>query len=382
MIDSKWGGKSESIAVTMSTEQACFSRDALSKALYTRLFDFLVDCVNKAIQKDQEDFNIGVLDIYGFEIFQRNGFEQFCINFVNEKLQQIFIELTLKAEQDEYVQEGIQWTPIEYFNNKVVCDLIESKLNPVGLMSVLDDVCATMHAKGEGADQTLLQKLQGQMGSHEHFSSWSQGFIIHHYAGKVSYDVSGFCERKRDVLFNDIIELMQSSEFPFIRALFTENLEAEKRGRPSTASTKIKVVLRQCDGGLQRRGAVTADPLCCSGRQPLHEPLHDDLLHRRLRPSCAPGLQPPRRGVPQPLRVCKRPVVGPHRGLAKPPPVILRSQTQPIHHRLSYVHVPVACCWGKPQGRSLRLPCEQRWAVRASKAFSAGLNIIRIYILF
>uniref|UniRef100_A0A8C3ARL7 Myosin IEb n=1 Tax=Cyclopterus lumpus TaxID=8103 RepID=A0A8C3ARL7_CYCLU len=211
MMDSKWGGTTESIAVTLSTEQACFSRDALSKALYTRLFDFLVDCVNKAIQKDQEEFNIGVLDIYGFEIFQRNGFEQFCINFVNEKLQQIFIELTLKAEQDEYVQEGIQWTPIEYFNNKVVCDLIESKLNPLGLMSVLDDVCATMHAKGEGADQTLLQKLQGQIGSHEHFSSWNKGFIIHHYAGKVSYDVSGFCERNRDVLFNDIIELMQST---------------------------------------------------------------------------------------------------------------------------------------------------------------------------
>ncbi|XP_070767505.1 myosin IEb [Enoplosus armatus] len=240
IMDSKWGGKTESISVTLNTEQACFSRDALSKALYTRLFDFLVDCVNKAMQKDQEELNIGVLDIYGFEIFQRNGFEQFCINFVNEKLQQIFIELTLKAEQEEYVQEGIKWTPIEYFNNKVVCDLIESKLNPPGLMSILDDVCATMHAKGEGADQTLLQKLQGQVGSHEHFSSWNKGFIIHHYAGKVSYDVSGFCERNRDVLFNDIIELMQSSEFPFIRALFPENLEAEKRGRPSTASSKIK----------------------------------------------------------------------------------------------------------------------------------------------
>ncbi|XP_051271779.1 myosin IEb isoform X2 [Dicentrarchus labrax] len=240
IMDSKWGGKTESISVTLNTEQACFTRDALSKALYTRLFDFLVDCINKAMQKDQEEFNIGVLDIYGFEIFQRNGFEQFCINFVNEKLQQIFIELTLKAEQDEYVQEGIRWTPIEYFNNKVVCDLIESKLNPPGVMSILDDVCATMHAKGEGADQTLLQKLQGQIGSHEHFSSWNRGFIIHHYAGKVSYDVSGFCERNRDVLSNDIIELMQSSEFPFIRALFPDNLEAEKRGRPSTASSKIK----------------------------------------------------------------------------------------------------------------------------------------------
>ncbi|XP_061573807.1 myosin IEb isoform X2 [Cololabis saira] len=240
VMDSKWGGRTESIAVTLNTEQAVFTRDALAKALYARLFDFLVDCINKAMQKDQEELNIGVLDIYGFEIFQKNGFEQFCINFVNEKLQQIFIELTLKAEQDEYVQEGIKWRPIEYFNNKVVCDLIESKLNPPGIMSVLDDVCATMHAKGEGADQTLLQKLQGQIGSHEHFSSWNKGFVVHHYAGKVSYDVGGFCERNRDVLFNDIIELMQSSEFPFIRALFPENLEAEKRGRPSTASSKIK----------------------------------------------------------------------------------------------------------------------------------------------
>uniref|UniRef100_A0A8C9THF7 Osteoclast-stimulating factor 1 n=1 Tax=Scleropages formosus TaxID=113540 RepID=A0A8C9THF7_SCLFO len=239
VMDSKWGGKSESIFVTLNSEQACFTRDALSKALYSRLFDYLVDSINKAMQKDHEEFNIGVLDIYGFEIFQKNGFEQFCINFVNEKLQQIFIELTLKAEQEEYVQEGIKWTPIDYFNNKVVCDLIESK-NPPGIMSILDDVCATMHAKGEGADQTLIQKLQMQIGSHEHFNSWNKGFVVHHYAGKVSYDVGGFCERNRDVLFTDIIELMQSSEYPFIKDLFPENLEAEKRGRPTTAGSKIK----------------------------------------------------------------------------------------------------------------------------------------------
>ncbi|KAI7806420.1 myosin IEb [Triplophysa rosa] len=240
IMDSKWGGKTETISVTLNTEQASFTRDALSKALYSRLFDYLVDVINKAMQKDREELNIGVLDIYGFEIFQKNGFEQFCINFVNEKLQQIFIELTLKAEQEEYVQEGIKWTPIEYFNNKVVCDLIESKVNPPGIMSILDDVCATMHAKGEGADQTLLQKLQSQIGAHEHFNSWNKGFIVHHYAGKVSYDVNGFCERNRDVLFNDIIELMQSSEFAFIRDLFPENLEAEKRGRPTTSGSKIK----------------------------------------------------------------------------------------------------------------------------------------------
>uniref|UniRef100_A0A8C6XYS1 Myosin IEb n=1 Tax=Naja naja TaxID=35670 RepID=A0A8C6XYS1_NAJNA len=211
-MDSKWGGRQEVIDVTLNVEQANFSRDALSKVLYARLFDFLVDAVNKAMEKQHQEYNIGVLDIYGFEIFQKNGFEQFCINFVNEKLQQIFIELTLKAEQEEYVQEGIRWSPIDYFNNKVVCDLIENKVNPPGLMSILDDVCATMHAKGEGADHTLLQKLQSALGTHPHFNSWNKGFIIHHYAGKVSYEVEGFCERNRDVLFPDLVELMQSSE--------------------------------------------------------------------------------------------------------------------------------------------------------------------------
>ncbi|XP_064192447.1 unconventional myosin-Ie [Anguilla rostrata] len=251
-MDSKWGGKSESIDVTLNVEQACHTRDALSKALHSRVFDFLVESINKAMVKDHQELNIGVLDIYGFEIFQKNGFEQFCINFVNEKLQQIFIELTLKAEQEEYVQEGIRWTPIEYFNNKIVCDLIESKLNPPGIMSILDDVCATMHAVGEGADQTLLQKLCMQVSSHEHFNSWNQGFIIHHYAGKVSYDADGFCERNRDVLFTDLIELMQSSEIPFIRALFPENLNAEKKGRPTTAGSKIKKQANDLVGTLMK----------------------------------------------------------------------------------------------------------------------------------
>ncbi|XP_054836213.1 unconventional myosin-If [Eublepharis macularius] len=239
-MDSKWGGRSESINVTLNVEQAAYTRDALAKGLYARVFDFLVESINRAMQKPNEEYSVGVLDIYGFEIFQRNGFEQFCINFVNEKLQQIFIELTLKAEQEEYVQEGIKWTPIEYFNNKIVCDLIENKVNPPGIMSVLDDVCATMHAKGEGADQTLLQKLQSAVGTHEHFNGSNSGFVIHHYAGKVSYDASGFCERNRDVLFTDLIELMQSSEFGFIRMLFPEKLDADKKGRPTTASSKIK----------------------------------------------------------------------------------------------------------------------------------------------
>lgn len=102
-LETKAGSRSEKIEVTLNVEQADYTRDALAKGIYTRLFDYLVAEINKAMetQQSQNLLNIGILDIYGFEIFNSNGFEQFCINFVNEKLQQIFIELTLKAEQVE-----------------------------------------------------------------------------------------------------------------------------------------------------------------------------------------------------------------------------------------------------------------------------------------
>ncbi|WAQ98849.1 MYO1E-like protein [Mya arenaria] len=177
-MDSKWGGKTESIEVTLNS-------------------------VNKAMRKETEEINVGILDIYGFEIFEKNGFEQFCINY------------------EEYVQEGIKWTPIDYFNNKIVCDLIESK-NPVGIMCVLDD------------------KLGAAVGSHEHYNGSNIGFVLHHYAGKVEYYATGFCERNRDVLFADLIQLMQSSENDFIVRLFPEDVAKASKGRPSTASVKIK----------------------------------------------------------------------------------------------------------------------------------------------
>ncbi|EFN77962.1 Myosin-Ie, partial [Harpegnathos saltator] len=98
-FESKWGSQSESVDVTLNVEQALYAKDALAKDIYARLFDYLVKRVNSAMETNADGYEIGILDIYGFEIFEKNGFEQFCINFVNEKLQQIFIELTLKAEQ-------------------------------------------------------------------------------------------------------------------------------------------------------------------------------------------------------------------------------------------------------------------------------------------
>lgn len=134
----------------------------------------------------------------------------FSINFVNEKLQQIFIELTLKAEQEEYVREGIKWTEIEYFNNKIVCDLIEGK-NPPGIMCLLDDTCAQNHGQSDGVDQQLLSTLSKRVGQHPHFQQGGGAFLIKHYAGDVLYNVDGFSDRNRDVLYPDLILLMQQS---------------------------------------------------------------------------------------------------------------------------------------------------------------------------
>ncbi|NWR17338.1 MYO1E protein, partial [Emberiza fucata] len=251
-MDSKWGGKSESINVTLNVEQACYTRDALAKALHSRVFDYLVDvswmCFipMKYPNKFQGTRNVPCRPFLACLALPKPAQ---CSGSVAMDTKHRALPLT-RAE--EYVQEGIRWTPIEYFNNKIVCDLIENKVNPPGIMSILDDVCATMHAVGEGADQTLLQKLQMQIGTHEHFNSWNQGFIIHHYAGKVSYDMDGFCERNRDVLFMDLIELMQSSDLPFIKALFPENLQVDKKGRPTTAGSKIKKQANDLVGTLMK----------------------------------------------------------------------------------------------------------------------------------
>lgn len=118
LMETARGGRRGSVyEVPLNTTQALAVRDALSKAIYFNLFDWIVERVNSSLTARSATTNsIGILDIYGFEIFEKNSFEQLCINYVNEKLQQIFIQLTLKAEQDEYAREQIKWTPITYFD--------------------------------------------------------------------------------------------------------------------------------------------------------------------------------------------------------------------------------------------------------------------------
>lgn len=179
--------------------QATAVRDALAKAIYNNLFEWIVERVNNSLQAfPGADKSIGILDIYGFEIFEHNSFEQICINYVNEKLQQIFIQLTLKSEQDTYKKEQIHWTPIEYFDNKIVCDLIEAK-RPPGIFAAMNDAIATAHADSDAADQAFAQRLN-LFTTNPHFELRQNKFVVKHYAGDVTYDIFGITDKNKDQL--------------------------------------------------------------------------------------------------------------------------------------------------------------------------------------
>lgn len=184
---------------------------------------------------------IGVLDIYGFEVFEKNGFEQLCINYVNEKLQQIFIELTLRAEQDEYASEGIQWKSIPFFNNKIVCDLLDGAKPVSGVFRILDDTCKTMHGTAEekSVDAKFVETSQQIHGSHKHFAkSGGICFIIKHYAGDVIYDADGnFSDSNRDSLNKDLLQVIRSSQDKLLLALFPDEEETPKANGKSTAQS-------------------------------------------------------------------------------------------------------------------------------------------------
>ncbi|KAF9990905.1 class II myosin [Mortierella antarctica] len=240
VVETQRGGRRGSIFESpLNPVQAAAVRDALCKGLYNNLFEWIVSRVNVSLrQRSAHAYTIGVLDIYGFEIFEENSFEQLCINYVNEKLQQIFIELTLKTEQEEYVREQIKWTPIDFFNNKIVCDLIEEK-RPPGIFAAMNDACATAHADSNAADNSLVQRLNG-LSSNPHFESRGASFLVKHYAGDVMYQISGMTDKNKDLLSKDILTMIASSSNQFLATLFPEPVDLDSKKRPPTAGDKIK----------------------------------------------------------------------------------------------------------------------------------------------
>eukprot|EP01064_Diplonema_japonicum_P024088 TRINITY_DN3456_c0_g4_i1.p1 TRINITY_DN3456_c0_g4~~TRINITY_DN3456_c0_g4_i1.p1 ORF type:complete len:1178 (+),score=358.28 TRINITY_DN3456_c0_g4_i1:37-3534(+) len=224
--------------VQLDMQQCKEVRDALMKSIYSKIFDWVVAEVNKAFDTKETTLMIGILDIYGFEIFEKNGFEQFCINYVNEKLQQIFIELTLKVEQEEYEKERIKWETIKYFNNKIVCDLIEGTRNPIGLFALMDDVCAKMHKEEASvADIKMLETFDQspEVSRNQHYRRMNTMFQIRHYAGDVQYSSSGFTQKNKDLLAKDLLKVVIQSDDKLLRRFYATEadfLEEDGGGSP------------------------------------------------------------------------------------------------------------------------------------------------------
>jgi myosin-1 len=236
--------------------EANYGRDAFAKAIYERLFGWIVDKINAAIAVDEKNYSknyksslIGVLDIYGFEIFDNNSFEQFCINYCNEKLQQLFIELVLKQEQEEYNREGIEWQNIDFFNNQIICDLVEAPHK--GILSIMDD--ASKMTAEKVTDELLLETMDRQLKQHNHYTSRQLkpadknmrhkiDFRITHYAGDVTYCVNGFLDKNKDTLFQDFKRLMYNSRDANLKEMFPEGSQhiSETTKRPPTAGTMFK----------------------------------------------------------------------------------------------------------------------------------------------
>ncbi|XP_050418381.2 unconventional myosin-Id isoform X2 [Patella vulgata] len=235
--------------------EAYYARDAFAKATYDRMFSWIVGRINEAIDPKVigmkyvgKNTVIGVLDIYGFEIFDNNSFEQFCINYCNEKLQQLFIELVLKQEQEEYMKEGIEWQHVDYFNNKVICDLVEQSHK--GILAILDEACLNV---GKVTDIMFLQAMATKLNKNDRFTCRSlnpsdktlehdRDFRIKHYAGDVSYSVIGFIDKNKDTLFQDFKRLLFNSKDELIRAMWPEGKQSvtETTRRPVTAGTNFK----------------------------------------------------------------------------------------------------------------------------------------------
>ncbi|KAJ9580439.1 hypothetical protein L9F63_024375, partial [Diploptera punctata] len=227
------------VTADLSASEASHARDSLCKALYSRLFTWLVNKINETtkVKRYGKRKVLGILDLYGFEMFERNGFEQFIINFCNEKLHQVVMETTLKEEQEEYVREGIEWTPIEFFNNSIICELIEK--NNHGILSMLDEECLK---SGVVSDEVFLSKLTQCCASSSHYNSLPPNcFRLRHFAGTVTYNVNGFVDKNNDFLHRDLSLAMYRYSSFFTSFTDLRNPKRSSLKRPATTGTQFKI---------------------------------------------------------------------------------------------------------------------------------------------
>uniref|UniRef100_A0A8B9LA13 Unconventional myosin-VI n=1 Tax=Astyanax mexicanus TaxID=7994 RepID=A0A8B9LA13_ASTMX len=240
-----------SFSVPLKVEQANNARDALAKAVYSRLFDHVVTRVNQCFPFDSSANFIGVLDIAGFEYFEHNSFEQFCINYCNEKLQQFFNERILKEEQELYQKEGLGVNEVKYVDNQDCIDLVESKL--VGILDILDEenrlpqpsdqhFTETVHNKHKNHFRLTVPR-KSKLAVHRNVRD-DEGFIVRHFAGAVCYETGQFVEKNNDALHMSLESLVSESKDRFIRELFENSINSkdvkQKAGKLSFISVGNK----------------------------------------------------------------------------------------------------------------------------------------------
>ncbi|CAK8988748.1 unnamed protein product [Durusdinium trenchii] len=234
--------RNESVVKQLPPTSATGNRDALGKEIYARVFDWLVEqiCLATSAPPERAKAFVGLLDIFGFESFAINRFEQLCINYANEKLQQKFTHDVFKAVQQEYTAEGIPWDRIEFKDNAPILALIESKL---GVVAMLNEECV----RPKGSNQNFVSKLVSVHKEDPAFSAPKLGklrelqFCIRHYAGEVMYTAEGWIDRNNDAVSEDLLALMRGSKNELLSSLFVEETKAKR----DTVATKFKASLSQ-----------------------------------------------------------------------------------------------------------------------------------------
>lgn len=245
--------------VDLGADQALESRNALAKFIYGNMFDFLVGKLNSSMEprNNKSGRCIGILDIFGFgnfyvmsllvivcsfvffvEIFEYNSFEQLCINYTNEKLQQFFNANTFKLEEQLYQSEGIDFKHVDFIDNQPMLDLIEGQ-KPIGVLRILDEQVVIPR----GSDSGFLNQVFEFFPNSPVLKTSSKsgnGFVIAHYAGDVLYDVEGFLDKNKDTLTEDALEMLASSKFSFIHTLFPNVKDISSKERKKTLGNQFR----------------------------------------------------------------------------------------------------------------------------------------------
>lgn len=232
------------IMKNLSVKEAEATKDAVSKALYSLVFDYILSLVNTQISRgdvhrEKRSLYCGILDIFGFECFPINSFEQLCINFANERLQQIFNDYIFNIEQDLYIQEEISWDPVDFPDNGDCVQLLQQLKPTLGIIPAIDEECFVPQGSNAGLLNKLVKEYNGKNSRFEIVKKNPSNFVIVHYAGPVSYSVDNFIEKNKDQLSQYSTEVLSSSQNPWVSDLLRARL-LEKTSDSEASATKSK----------------------------------------------------------------------------------------------------------------------------------------------